>query len=100
MNQPMFSITGNLLHAYKERQLDKSTGEEVARYRIQILGNIPLRDGSGVRSDLVTLTVQSLADYQDLVGRLIRVPFGFFAPGKGNVITFVPKGSKPQALDA
>ncbi|MYL22070.1 hypothetical protein GLW04_19535 [Halobacillus litoralis] len=91
----MFSITGQLLKAFAERQVNKETGEEVTRHRIQLLGDVPLRDGSGSRHDLVTLNVESLNDYKELEGKTIRVPFGFFAPAKGNVITFVPKGSKP-----
>ena len=91
----MFSITGQLLQTFSEKQVNKETGEEITRHRIQLLGDIPLRDGSGTRHDLVTLNVEHLADYSDLKGQQIRVPFGFFAPAKGNVITFVPKGSKP-----
>lgn len=91
----MFSITGQLLKAFSERQVNKETGEEVTRNRIQLLGDVPLRDGSGSRHDLVTLNVESLQDYKELEGKTIKVPFGFFAPAKGNVITFVPKGSKP-----
>lgn len=92
----MFSITGQLLKAFQERQVNKDTGEEVTRSRIQLLGDVPLRDGSGSRHDLVTLNVEELGPYRDLEGETIRVPFGFFAPAKGNVITFVPKGSKPE----
>lgn len=100
MNQPMFSITGQLLKAFSERQVNKETGEEVTRYRIQLLGAIPLRDGSDTRHDLVTLNVERLSDYREMEGKTIQVPFGFFAPSKGQVITFVPKGSKPQVVAA
>ncbi|WP_460549622.1 hypothetical protein, partial [Geodermatophilus aquaeductus] len=91
----MFSITGRLLKAFTERQTNRETGEVTPRYRIQLLGEIPLRDGSGSRHDLVTLNVDRLDLYEHLEGEVIRVPFGFFAPAKGQVITFVPKGSKP-----
>lgn len=98
MSTPMFSITGQLLKCFTEKQTNRDTGEEVTRHRIQMLGDVPLRDGSAdSRLDLVTLNVEDLAPYQDLVGTPIRVPFGFFAPSKGSVVTFVPKGSKPQA---
>lgn len=94
----MFSITGRLLKAYPEKQVNRDTGEEITKHRIQLLGDIPLRDGSGTRLDLVTLTVESLAPYLELMEQAISVPFGFFAPAKGNVITFVPKGSKPVVV--
>ena len=91
----MFSITGQLLKAFSERQTNRETGEETTKQRIQLLGDVPLRDGTGSRHDLVTLTVDDLAPYRELEGKTIQVPFGFFAPAKGQVITFVPKGAKP-----
>lgn len=96
----MFSITGQLLKAFPEIQTNRETGEQITRYRIQLLGEIPIRDGSGSRYDMVTLNVEDLRPYQELKGKTIQVPFGFFAPGKGNVVTFVPKGSKPQVVAA
>lgn len=98
MTQAMFSITGQLIKAFPEKQVNKETGEETQRFRIQLLGGIPLRDGSDARYDLVTLNVEDLRPYQELQGKTISVPFGFFAPAKGNVVTFVPKGSKPQLV--
>ena len=100
MTQPMFSITGQLLKAYPETKVDQETGEESVKYRIQLLGDIPLRDGSGTRYDMVTLTGESMRPYAEHVGKRISVPFGFFAPSKGQVVTFVPKGSTPQILAA
>lgn len=96
MMTPMFSITGQMLKAFSERQVNRETGEEVTRHRIQLLGAIPLRDGSDTRHDLVTLNVDDLKNYRELEGQTIQVPFGFFSPAKGQVITFVPKGSVPQ----
>ena len=91
----MFSITGQLLKTFSEPQTNRETGEQTIRHRIQLLGSIPLRDGEGTRHDLVTLNVDDPAPYRDLQGKVVRVPFGFFSPAKGQVITFVPKGSKP-----
>lgn len=96
----MFSITGQLLKAFPERQVNRETGESVDRYRIQLLGEIPLRDGSGSRFDMVTLNVESMGPYAALIGKTVRVPFGFFAPAKGQVISFVPKGAKPEVVAA
>ena len=101
MSHPMFSITGELRKVYTEKQVDRDTGEEKTRHRIQILGEIPLRDASGdTREDMVTLTVENPAEYRELIKETITVPFGFFAPGKGNVVTFVPKGAKPTVIAA
>lgn len=92
----MFSITGQLLKTFSELHTNRDTGEQTTKHRIQLLGAIPLRDGSDTRHDLVTLNVDHLGPYKDLEGQTIRVPFGFFSPAKGQVITFVPKGSKPE----
>lgn len=100
MNQPMFSITGELRKVYSEPQTNRETGEQTLKHRIQILGEIPLRDSDGTKEDFVTLTIDNPIEYRDLVRQTITVPFGFFAPGKGNVVTFVPKGSKPLVLSA
>jgi len=96
----MFSITGQLLKCFSEPHTNRDTGEQTTKHRIQLLGEIPLRDGSGSRYDMVTLNVDDVRQYRELEGKSIRVPFGFFSPAKGQVITFVPKGSKPQLATA
>lgn len=100
MTQPMFSITGELRKVYSENHTNRETGEITRKHRIQMLGEVPLRDSDGTKEDFVTLTIDNPADYQDLVRETITVPFGFFAPGKGNVVVFVPKGSRPQVVSA
>ena len=100
MTQPMFSITGQLLKCFSEPHTNRETGEQTTKHRIQMLGAIPLRDGTDTRHDLVTLNVDNPAPYRDLQGKVVQVPFGFFSPAKGQVITFVPKGSKPQVISA
>ncbi len=97
---PMFSITGELRKVYSEHHVNRDTGEQTTKHRIQILGEIPLRDSDGTKEDMVTLTIDNPADYRDLVKETITVPFGFFAPAKGNVVTFVPKGSRPLLVSA
>lgn len=95
----MYSIIGRLEHVFDQKQVNKETGEETQRHKIQLVGRVPLPDGSdGTRLELVTLNVDDPAAYKHLVGSDIRVPFGFFAPSKGTVVQFVPKGSKPQKV--
>ena len=97
----MFSIIGQLANVFDQEHTDRESGEVQTKHRIQILGNIPLTDGSGgTRLELVTLNVEDARVYKDLVGQQIRVPFGFFAPAKGQVVQFVPKGAKPQRVSA
>jgi hypothetical protein len=47
---------------------------------------------------LITLTVENLKAYSDLQGKKIRVPLGFFAPQKGNIVYFIPKGTNPEIV--
>lgn len=96
----MFTITGQLLGVLDDYVVDQETGERTQKPRIQILGEMPLKDTGQSRKELVTLTVQNLDVYKAVVGKTIRLPFGMFSPQKGTVIQFVPKGSKPQLVGA
>jgi hypothetical protein len=96
----MYSITGQLLIAASEQTTDKESGEVRTRRFIQLLGNVPTRDGHGAKYGMVELTVQDLEPYQALKGQEIRVPFGFFAAAKGQAVQFVPKGAKPEPVTA
>ena len=94
----MYTITGQLMNTFHQPIVDRETGEKRQQPKIQIMGDLPVKDTDEVRNDLVTLTVESLEPYKPLHGKTIRIPFGMFAPGKGNVVQFVPKGSKPQVV--
>jgi hypothetical protein len=92
----MFEITGQLINCLDDRQLNKETGEMLDTPRVQILGEMPLQHSDQTRAELVTLKVEDLGPYRTMKGKTIRIPFGMFSPAKGQVIQFVPKGSKPQ----
>ena len=97
----MFSIIGELRNVFEQERTDRDTGEVQTKHRIQILGDIPVPGDRGeTRLELVTLNVEEPSIYRGLLGKQIRVPFGFFAPSKGQVITFVPKGAKPQVVSS
>ena len=98
----MFTVTGQVLKTFKQDgQADKETGEVgKSSFKVQLLGEMPVLGGDS-RNDLITLTVENVKAYADLVGKTIRVPLGFFAPQKGNIVYFIPKGSQPEiVLDA
>lgn len=97
----MYSIIGRLEHVFDQKQVNRETGEESQRHKIQLVGRVPLPDGSNeTRLELVTLNVDDPAIYKPLVGSDIRVPFGFFAPSKGTVVQFVPRGARPQKVSS
>jgi len=79
-------------------RIDKETGDvSEPSAKVQIMGEMPVQDGES-RFDLITLTVESKKMYDDLKGKAIRVPLGFFSPTKGQIVYFVPKGSKPELI--
>jgi hypothetical protein len=95
----MFTVTGQVLKTFKQDgQTDKETGEVgKSSFKVQLLGEMPVLGGDS-RNDLITLTVENVKAYGDLVGKTIRVPLGFFAPQKGNIVYFIPKGSQPEIV--
>jgi hypothetical protein len=66
------------------------------RDKVQILGHIPLQDGTS-KLDLVTLNVEDARLYQQAIGKTIRVPVGVYALLK-TVGYFIPQGCKPALL--
>jgi len=95
----MFTVTGQVLKTYyQEGRTDKETGEiEPGSHKVQLLGEMPVKGGDS-RADLITLTVEDPKAYAGMKGKRIRVPLGFFAPQKGNIVYFIPKGSLPEVV--
>lgn len=96
----MFTVTGQVLKTFIQAgQVDKETGDTgKSSAKVQLLGEIPVHGGDS-KLDLITLTVENQQAYKELIGKNIRVALGFFAPQKGNIIYFIPKGSKPEILN-
>jgi len=96
----MFTVTGQVMRTYVQPGgVNKQTGEiGEASSKVQIMGEIPVRGGDAARLDLVTLTVENLKTYTELQGKRVRVPLGFFAPSKGEIIYFIPKGATPEVI--
>lgn len=95
----MFTVTGQVLKTFVQSgQTDKETGETgKPSTKVQIMGEMPVVGGES-RLDLITLTVENQKTYEDLKGKKIRVPLGFFAPSKGAIVYFIPKGSVPEIV--
>lgn len=95
----MFTVTGQVLKTFiQPGQIDKETGETgKPSTKVQIMGEMPVVGGES-RLDLITLTVENQKTYEDLKGKKIRVPLGFFAPSKGSIVYFIPKGSVPEIV--
>jgi hypothetical protein len=95
----MFTVTGQVVKTFIQPALaDKGTGQVgTPSNKVQIMGEMPVQGGES-RFDLITLTVEDKKTYDDLKGKKIRLPLGFFAPQKGNIVYFVPKGAAPEII--
>lgn len=93
----MFNICGIVLHTFEQpKRVDSKTGEVLSdeKPKVQILGDMPLPNGQ-TRMEMVTLTCEDVKPYEALKGQKISVSLGIFAPAKGQVVYFIPKGSFP-----
>lgn len=97
--ESMFTVTGQVLKTFiKEGQTDKETGEVgKPSIKVQIMGEMPVLGGDS-RFEMIDLTIEDQKAYDALRTKRIRVPLGFFAPQKGNIVYFIPKGSKPEIV--
>jgi hypothetical protein len=96
----MFTVTGEVRKTFiQEGQADKETGVvSKSSIKVQILGEMPVQGGDS-KEDMITLTIEDQKTYADLKGKRVRVPLGFFSPQKGNIVYFIPKGSKPEIVN-
>jgi len=94
----MFTVSGKVINVFDQQgKLDKETGEVgETTPRLQLLGNMPMPNGE-MRMDMVTVKVENKKIYEELQGKDIRLPIGVFAPSKGQIVYYVPKGAKPVA---
>lgn len=95
----MFTVTGQILKTFiQPGQLNKETGEtSKSSIKVQLMGEIPVQGGES-RLDLISLTVEDQKIYDELRTKRVRIPIGFFAPQKGNIIYFIPKGALPEVI--
>lgn len=91
----MLTIRGRLLHVFEKPSTKRGDELIEAKPQIQLLGEYPLPNGD-FRHELVTLTCDNPNIYRELLNKEITVPVGVFAPGKNQVIHFIPKGSTPS----
>lgn len=95
----MFTVTGQVMKTFlQEGKTDKETGViEESTAKVQIMGEMPVKGGAS-RLDLITLTIEDEKSYAGLAGKKIRIPLGFFAPSKGQIVYYIPKGAKVEIV--
>ena len=91
----MFHVEGRVVKLFHQQgQVNRDTGEMLeGKNKVQIIGEVPLTNGSS-KFDLVTLTVPKGLDFKEYLEKVVSIPLGFFSPQKGNIVYFIPKGSK------
>jgi len=94
----MFTVSGQVINVFDQQgKVDQETGEVTPTTpRLQLLGNMPMPNGE-TRMDMITVKVENKQAYEQLKGKDIRLPIGVFSPSKGQIVYYVPKGSKPVA---
>lgn len=95
----MFTLSGRLMNVYKnpDRTADDGGIKEGA-HKIQLMGNVPVMGTSETRLELVNLTCHDPQLFDGLNDKEISIPVGVFAPAKGTIIYYIPKGQKPQVI--
>jgi len=94
----MFTVSGTVINVFDQQgKVDQETGViGETTPRLQLLGNMPMPNGE-LRMDMITVKVENRKVYEPLKGKEIRIPIGVFSPSKGQIVYYVPKGSKPEA---
>jgi hypothetical protein len=94
----MLVLAGQVMNVLETpKGVSRKTGEEYGGYhQVQILCEEELQNGE-TRMQLQTLTTDHPEAFKPLKGRAVRVPVGVYVY-KGAISFFIPKGSKPEAL--
>ncbi len=94
----MFTITGTVINTFDAPPRKVEEGkEEDGKPKVQIMGEMPVQGGQK-RMELVTLSCEDKGEYEALHGKVVSVPLGIFAPGRGQVVYFIPKGAHPVVV--
>lgn len=101
MNKPMFSLHGQVIHVFLSPVgTNKDTGEEYGgQDKVQIMGELPLKNGE-TRMEMITLTTDQGDSLKKLVGKPVTLPVAFYAPSKGQVQYYIPKGQPLNLTNA
>jgi tetrahydromethanopterin S-methyltransferase subunit F len=91
----MIELTGTIVNTFATPAGKNKKGEDYdSKDKIQVIGEFPMPNGE-VRMELVTLTVDDLSEYIQLINKKIRISVGVMATGARSVLFFVRKGSSP-----
>nr|WP_136252948.1 hypothetical protein [Ningiella ruwaisensis] len=93
----MLTLKGQLINTFKQpKGVNKEGNEYGGQDKVQIMGKVELPDGDS-RMDMFTLTAHNIEHFKAFIGKQISIDVGVLA-SRNNVIFFIPKQAKPQAL--
>jgi len=91
----MIEMIGTVVNTFATPAGTNKKGEDYeGKDKIQLMGELVMPNGE-TRMELVTLTVEDLSPYVDMINKRIRVSIGVMATGARSVLFFVRKGSTP-----
>ena len=92
----MLQMTGKVVNVFVQAGgTDKDGKEYEARSKVQLLGQMTLKDGE-VKSQLVDLTIDDADEWQSFIGKDVIIDVGSYAPAKNTIYYSVRQGSKPR----
>ena len=95
----MLTLEGTVMGVYETPKGTTKDGDEYGgKARVQLLGNVWLRNGQSKR-DLIDLTVEDPEPFKAVEGANVRVPVGVFARG-GNAMFFHAKSAPDPLVQA
>lgn len=96
----MLTLCGSVARVFKAPDGKNKSGETYeGGYRVQLLAEVPLRNGEA-RLDLVTLSTDIPDRFTALQGEWVRVPVGVYAGSGGGVGFFCLRGTDPEPIPA
>lgn len=89
----MLNITGLVINTFKAPKGINKKGEEYGgQDKVQLLGELPLPDGS-VKKELVTLTCEDSKAFEKSLNQEVSIPVGVMV-FQGSPVFYIPKGAR------
>jgi hypothetical protein len=95
----MHMIEGTVVNVFQlPAGHDKKTGEAFGGgFKVQLQGITELKNGEN-RVELLTLTTDAPEFFRPIVGKVVRVPVGAFAPAANQIHYFMRSGARPEIV--
>jgi hypothetical protein len=96
-NTPMFQLTGRVEHVFTAPVGKNKDGQEYGgNDKVQLIGNVPLKNGE-FRRDIVSLNTDQGDLLRNMIDEYVSCPVSFFVNGK-DVGFYIPKGHSIQPV--